>query len=73
MPTKVVSFELALNLVRSDLGIAFGPTSILADARGVCACTVTDVRWPVQLARATSRPLSAAARAVSEVVIAARP
>lgn len=69
--TEVVAFDMALELVRSDLGIAFVPKSTVTDATGIRARELADAdaQWPIQLARATARPLSAAARTVSEAVV----
>ncbi len=69
--TEVVGFEMALELVRADLGIAFVPRSTVGDAAGIRVREVpdADVRWPVQLARAAGRPLSAAADAVRRAVV----
>ncbi|MEU2072454.1 LysR substrate-binding domain-containing protein [Streptomyces anulatus] len=69
--TEVVAFGMALELVRSDLGIAFVPRSTVTDATGIRVRTVgdADVRWPVQLARSTARSLSAAGRVVSQAVL----
>ncbi|MFI0591690.1 LysR family transcriptional regulator [Streptomyces griseus] len=69
--TEVVAFDMALELVRSDLGIAFVPRSTVTDATGIRVRAVgdADVRWPVQLARSTARSLSAAGRVVSQAVL----
>ncbi|MFF8502889.1 LysR substrate-binding domain-containing protein [Streptomyces anulatus] len=69
--TEVVASDMALELVRSDLGIAFVPRSTVTDATGIRVRTVggADARWPVQLARSTARSLSAAGRVVSQAVL----
>jgi DNA-binding transcriptional LysR family regulator len=71
VPTEVVGFDMALGLVRGDLGIAFVPKSTVTDATGIRVREVADadVRWPVQLARAAGRPLSAAAGVVRDAVV----
>ncbi|RAN76315.1 hypothetical protein B5P43_23625 [Bacillus sp. SRB_336] len=59
--TEVVSFIMALDLIRAGLGVAFLPKSALEHGQGAGVRALhTPLVWRIQLARNTARPATAA-------------
>lgn len=65
----------AAGYVRAGLGVALVPRVVVRDLPGVAALTITgaDVTWPLWLARSARRPVSAAAGALADMIVAATP
>ncbi len=63
--TEVVSFAMALELVRQDLGVVFLPESALENGSGTGTWSVkTPLSWRIQLARSATRQPTAAEQVV---------
>jgi DNA-binding transcriptional LysR family regulator len=63
--TEVVSFAMALELVRQDLGVVFLPESALENGAGIGTWSVkTPLSWRIQLARTAARRPTAAEQVV---------
>jgi DNA-binding transcriptional LysR family regulator len=72
---EVADFVTAASLVRNGLGVAFLPESFAASLPDLPAIRVagTQLTWPVSIATAAVRPLSAAGRAFLAELMAAVP
>lgn len=63
--TEVVSFTMALDLVREGLGVAFLPESALQHGQGAGIRAIhTPLVWRIQLARAATRQATAAEQVI---------
>ncbi len=63
--TEVVSFSMALELVRQDLGVVFLPRSALGIGAGMGTWSIkTPLSWRIQLARSAARQPTAAEQAL---------
>jgi DNA-binding transcriptional LysR family regulator len=63
--TEVVSFAMALELVRQDLGVVFLPESALENGARTGTWSVkTPLSWRIQLARSATRQPTAAEQVV---------
>jgi DNA-binding transcriptional LysR family regulator len=72
---EVADFVTAASLVRNGLGVAFLPESFAASVADLPAIRVVgaQLNWPVSIATAAGRPLSAAGRAFLGELMAAAP
>ena len=72
---EVADFVTAASLVRNGLGVAFLPESFASSLPDLPAIRIagTPLNWPVSIATATGRPLSAAGRAFLAELMAAAP
>lgn len=71
--TEVADFGLAIDLVRSDLGVAFLPESAVRGTAGIATAAVTDAELEsrIQLATSAERATSAAAGVVIRAITGA--